>query len=216
MTNQHNHCLTYHLWLWALGFKPSERVVLWHLNLETWYRSIMTLSCDKKHLPMKTTILRMPTFCLANAPAFCFETTCGCCVTERRSLQILMLIFSSVSSLTMLPSTRSWNSNCHPYLTLSYWASVFWRVLVSILAFRLGGTSSTILAWTTSYMSLNTNKNENGVCSTSGHWFFSQLICGTKLRPYIKSVAVELSRPVSFCTLPMNLTVGAGSHITPG
>lgn len=212
MTNQHNHCLTYHLWLWTLGFKTSERVVLWHLNLETWYRLIMTLSCDKRHLPMKTAILRMATFCLSNAPDFCFETICGCCVTEKRSLQIFILIFSSVSSLVMLSSTRSWKSNCHLYLPLSYWASVFWRVFISIFAFRLRGTSSMILIWTTSYTSLNINKNENCVCSTSGHCFFPADLW---LRPYIKSVAV-VSRPVRFCTISMNLTVGAGSHITPG
>lgn len=113
MTNQHNLCLTYHLWLYTLGFKPSERIVLWHLNLETWYRLIMTLSCDKRPLPKKTVILRTATFCLSKFSAFFFETICGRCVTGRTSLQILILIFSSVSSFMPL-CTRSWNSNPHP------------------------------------------------------------------------------------------------------
>ena len=104
--------------------------------------------------------------------AFCFETICGYCITERRTLQILILIFSSISLFVMLLCTRSWNSNPHPFLTLSYWASVFWRVLIYILAFSLRGTSSTIHIWTTSYASLNTNKNDNCVSSTSWYLFF--------------------------------------------
>lgn len=67
---------------------------------------------------------------------------------------------------------QGWNNNPHPSLTLSYWASVIRRVQISILAFRVCGTSSTIRIRTTSYASLNTNKKDNCVSSTSRHLFF--------------------------------------------
>lgn len=131
---------------WTLGSKPSERVVLRHLNLEMSYRLKMILSCDKGSLPRKTALLNTGIFCLQRSPAFCFERICRCCAPQKTVLQFLILIcpFSRVSSFVVFLYIRNWNDNLHHNLTLSNWVTVFRRVFLSALTFRLYGTDSMI------------------------------------------------------------------------
>lgn len=192
MTSQCNRCLTYHLSLWTLGFKPLESVVLWHLNLEMWYKLIMTLSCDKRPLSKKRPISRTATFCLSKSPAFCFETACGRCVTERRTLQIFFLNFSSVSSFVMLLCTRSWNSSPYPYLTWSYWVSSEERLCPYLLSGYVGQVVRCLSG--PPAVRLWTQIRKAIVLALPQDICFSQLICGTKLRPCIKSVAGGVSK----------------------
>lgn len=138
-------------------------------------------------------------------PSFLFLKQSLDVVSQRRILQILIQIFPSVSSVMMLLHTRSWNSNPHPYLTLRYWANVFWRVLISILILRLYGTSSTIFIWTTCYVSCWTRQ-----LAPPQDIRFSQLICGIKLRPYIKSVAGGVREQNCKVVLPFPLINSKG------
>lgn len=179
--------------MWSLSYispLTSGSCVQAIQSLEMWYRLIRTLSCDKRPLPNKIASLRTVLFCLSKFQAFCYETFYGCCVTERRILQILIPVFSRPGSFMMLLHTRIWNSN--PHLTLSYSANVFWRVLFSILlSDYVGQVVRYSLGLAAIFLCTQTRKTI--LLASPQDTCFSQLFCRTKLRLYPESVVGQAS-----------------------
>lgn len=139
-------------------------------------------------LPKKIAVLRTATFCLSKSPPFRFETICGCCATERRTLQIVILIFSSISSFMRLLCTRAGIANLTPLLHQAFEQVSFEECRFPYL---LSGYVGRVVRYVSGppAMRLWTQTRKTIVLAPPQDICFSLLICGTKLRPYIKNVA---------------------------